>query len=94
MKRLKRPSWTQLAGVPFVMTTHSGSVDASLSDGVGVVYVSSQVPSLRKASGGTYVAFSAASMRCALPIQERDAAGMATDTRWPAPWRASTRGRT
>lgn len=29
---------------------------------------------------------------CALPIQEREAAGMATETWWPFAWRVSTRG--
>jgi hypothetical protein len=33
-------------------------------------------------------------MICALPIQEREAAGMATETKWPAPWRVLTSGRT
>ena len=50
-KRLKRASWTQLAGVPFVITTHS--LPCSCSDDVVVVVVVSHVPSLRKADGGT-----------------------------------------
>lgn len=53
-KRLKRASWTQLAGVPFVITTHSFPSSCSVDDVVVVVVVVvSHVPSLRKADGGT-----------------------------------------
>ena len=48
-KRLKRPSWTQLAGVPFVITTHSFPFSSPSVEGLVV----SHVPSLRKADGGT-----------------------------------------
>lgn len=84
-KRLYRPSWAQLAGVPFSMTTQS------LFSGPGGVW--SQVPSAWKASGWTECAVREASMRWALPIHEREAAGMATETRWPAVWSSSTSGR-
>lgn len=52
-----------------------------------------QVPSSRNASGATYVAFREASIKCALPIHDREAAGIATETRCPEAWRVSTKGR-
>jgi hypothetical protein len=44
-------------------------------------FSSIHVPFSRNESGCTYVAVNDAPIMCALPIQERDAAGMATETR-------------